>query len=81
MAITTSPAVRRLLTSRWAVFGCLLICGPIGLPLLWLSPCISTLTKCLVTVLLMAVTVILPIGIYWYCCEHLLRPLADVLGQ
>lgn len=79
--ITISPAVKRLLASRWTIYGVLLCCGPIGLPLLWLSPRISTLTKSAVTVLLMSVTLILPIIIYWYCCEWLLRPLANALGR
>jgi len=79
--IAVSPAVKQLLTNRRTVYGVLLCCGPIGLPLLWLSPRFSTLTKSGLTLLLMAVTLFLPIIIYWYFCESLLRPLATALGR
>ena len=79
-SIAVSPTVQRLLANRWAVCGLLLCCGPLGLPLLWLSPRFSTVTKCVATILLMSVTVLLPIAIYWWCCEVLLRPLVDAFG-
>jgi hypothetical protein len=77
-SISVSPAVQRLLANKWAVCGLLLCCGPLGLPLLWLSPRYSKVTKCAATILLLSVTVLLPIAIYWWCCEVLLRPLVDV---
>ncbi len=79
--IAVSPAVKQLLTNHWMIYGLLLFCGPIGLPLLWLSPRFSRLAKSAITLLLMSITLILPIIIYWYSCELLLRPLATALGR
>lgn len=47
------------LFSAWGVFWILLVLGPFGLPVLWLSPRFSTTLKLIITLLLIVITYLL----------------------
>lgn len=84
--ITAKPAAalvglrgESLLDNRLAVFGILLVAGPLGLPALWFSRRFSRATKIATTVVFFLLTVVVPIVGAWYCFEVLLRPLVDAM--
>jgi hypothetical protein len=79
--LAPSSPVRSLLESRVAVVGILLVAGPLGLPLLWLSGRFSRPTKIITTVAYFGLTVVAPIAITWYWLDVAVRPLLDVWAR
>ncbi len=75
--LTPAHTLSAALARRWVVISALLVVGPVGLPLLWLSPRFSGLAKILFTVGVMFVAVVLPIVLVWYFCNVLMRPLVE----
>jgi hypothetical protein len=66
--------------SRWMVLAALFaLLGPLALPMLWRSPRFPTVWKIILTVLLVAVTVLV-VWILWYVFHKLLEPLRN-LGE
>jgi hypothetical protein len=70
-----TSAMSVVLNSRGAVWCALLVAGPLGLPLLWLSPRFSSWSKIATTVLFFVVTVLLPIVVAYYFLDIAVQPL------
>ena len=75
------PVMPMWLQRRWVVITILLVAGPMGLPVLWLSHRFSRFTKIIVTTGLALLTVVFPIVFTWYWCEVAIRPLLDVFTR
>ena len=77
--ISSDSSVRRLLDNRLLVASLLLVVGPLGLPALWLNRRFSRLTKILGTIGFLLISIVFPIVMTWYWCQHALQPLVDAL--
>ncbi len=79
--VTLSPGVQKVLNNRWLIGLMLAVVGPVGLPALWFSERFSPTTKVVVSILFLAGTILIPIGIALYWLEFSVRPLVDVMNQ
>lgn len=73
------PAVRAIVSSHVVIWTVILTFGPLGLPLIWLSPKYALWSKILVTVLTLGVTIVLPIAVTIYCSQFLIYPVLDAM--
>ena len=80
-AVFIDPAIRRILDNRLLVTGLLLLIGPLGLPAFWLNRRFAPITKILGTIGFVALTIVLPIVLTWYWCQHALQPLVDIFDK
>ncbi|MCA9099593.1 MAG: hypothetical protein R3C10_21610 [Pirellulales bacterium] len=76
-----TATLQRWADNRLFVVGVLLVVGPLGLPLIWVSRRLSLGAKIAWTVVFVLFTVVLPIALVWYCCDVLLQPLLDAFEQ
>lgn len=75
------PAVRTVVNSHVIIWTVILTFGPLGLPLIWLSPKYSIWMKFLVTAITLGVTVVLPIAVTLYCAQFLVHPVLDAMQE
>ncbi len=79
------PALSQPATPVWerrdVVVGLIAISGPPGLLMLWLSRRFAQRTKLLITLGYFALTVVFPIAMIWYWCNHALTPLVKALNR
>jgi len=75
------PVVTLLANSHLAIWSLILILGPMGLPLLWLSPKYSTASKIAWTLGMIFMTVVLPIALTIYCTQFLVSPVLDAMND
>lgn len=75
------PSIRSAVRSHTIIWIVILSIGPLGLPLLWLSPKYPTWSKVLISLATVFFTVILPILVVIYCGEFLVRPVLDALEE
>lgn len=75
------PSIRTAVRSHAIIWVVILSIGPLGLPLLWLSPKYSAWSKILISLATVFVTVIFPILVYIYCAEYLMRELLNALEE
>ncbi len=75
------PAIRTAVRSHVIIWTVILSIGPLGLPLLWLSPKYSIWMKVLISFLTLFFTIILPIAVTIYCGEFLVRSIVDAMEQ
>jgi hypothetical protein len=52
--------------------------GPFALPLVWFNPRYTALTKTILTVLILALTVLILYGLWW-CCVRLLEMISQLM--
>lgn len=62
---------------RSVVIGLLLLVGPLGLPLLWISPKFSLPTKVITSLAYFGFTVLFPIALTWYWLDTAMQPLVE----
>lgn len=75
------PRIRTAVRSHAIIWIVILSIGPLGLPLLWLSPKYPAWSKILISLATVFLTVILPILVYIYCAEFLVHGLLDALEE
>lgn len=75
------PSIRAAVRSHTIIWIVILSIGPLGLPLLWLSPKYPTWSKIAISLATLFFTVILPILVTIYCGEFLLRELLEVMEE
>ncbi|RCS52898.1 hypothetical protein DTL42_08710 [Bremerella cremea] len=75
------PAVQKIVNSHLVIWVVILSFGPLGLPLIWLSPKYALWSKILVSVLTIGVTIVLPIAITLYCTQFLVQPVLEAMQQ
>lgn len=75
------PSIRTAVRSHAFIWVVILSIGPLGLPLLWLSPKYPMWAKILISLATVFFTIILPIAITIYCGEFLVRGLLDAMEE
>ena len=75
------PAVRTVVNNHLIIWTVILTFGPLGLPLIWLSPKYSIWSKSLVTVITLGLTIVLPIAVTLYCAQFLVHPVLDAMQE
>ncbi|PQO44808.1 hypothetical protein C5Y93_17075 [Blastopirellula marina] len=73
--------MRAVVNSHAIIWAVILTFGPLGLPLIWLSPKYSIWSKSLVTLVTLGVTVVLPIAVTLYCAQFLVHPVLDAMQE
>ncbi len=68
-----------VLNHRMILFTILLVFGPLGLPLIWMSPRFSVWMKLLVTTTTIGITIIFPIAMTLYWADYALQPLLEAM--
>lgn len=80
-----APALLQPATAVWErrdiVVGLIAVSGPPGLLMLWLSRRFAKRTKLLISLGYLALTVIFPVAMIWYWCNHALTPLVKALNR
>jgi len=80
-----APALVRPANPFWErrdfVVGLIAVSGPPGLLLLWLSRRFARRTKLLISLGYLALTVVFPVAMIWYWCNHALTPLVRALNR
>ncbi|WP_207394778.1 hypothetical protein [Bremerella alba] len=74
-------SIRSAARSHTIIWIVILSIGPLGLPLLWVSPKYPTWSKVLISLATVFFTIILPILVVIYCGEFLVRPVLDALEE
>jgi len=75
------PSIRSAVRSHTIIWVVILSIGPLGLPLLWLSPKYPTWSKVLISLATIFFTIILPIMVVIYCGEFLVRELQQAMEE
>lgn len=75
------PSIRSAVRSHTIIWIVILSIGPLGLPLLWLSPKYPTWSKIAISLATVFFTIILPILVTVYCGEFLVRELLEALEE
>lgn len=75
------PSIRSAVRSHTIIWIVILSIGPLGLPLLWLSPKYPGWAKILISLATVFFTVILPVLVTIYCGEYLMRELLNALEE
>lgn len=75
------PSIRSAVRSHTIIWIVILSIGPLGLPLLWLSPKYPAWAKILISLATVFFTVILPVLVTIYCGEYLMRELLNALEE
>lgn len=70
-----------LLNHRGVVLGLLFCVGPMGLPLLWLSPRFSMTFKVATSIFYFALTVLVPLGLIVYFLGFSIEPIVTALER
>lgn len=73
------PVVLQVVSSHAIIWTVILTFGPLGLPLIWLSPKYSLWAKLLTTTITLGVTVVLPIAVTIYCTQYLVHPVFEAM--
>lgn len=80
-----APVLARPAAPFWErrdfVVGLIAVSGPPGILLLWLSRRFAKRTKFLISCGYFALTVLFPIAMIWYWCNHALTPLVRALNR
>ncbi|WDI44238.1 hypothetical protein [Bremerella sp. P1] len=75
------PSIRSAVRSHTIIWIVILSIGPLGLPLLWLSPKYPAWAKILISLATVFFTVILPVLVTIYCGEFLVRGLLEAMEE
>ena len=73
------PLVRTVVSSHAIIWTVILTFGPLGLPLIWLSPKYRLWSKLLTTFITLGVTIVLPIALTIYCTQYLIHPVLNAM--
>jgi len=74
-----NATARLLLENHAIIWSVLLLMGPMGLPLLLLSPKYSVTAKVSISLAMVGVTVVLPIAATLYCTHFLVMPVLEAM--